>query len=457
MGENNIIPVDTLPSAKTELVKKYVKGYDYAEEMQFVNNYQLYDEGWDTLPQSVFWKKIIQLSPDSSIVNVAATRTPVETVVTKNWASQTEAQKDLCKAWICQMNSLDSGTCLFVSIGRKDFFEHRKTLKSIDKAIKVFKQNDVDPWYAQTILLIESPGKTSQQSWAGARGPFQLMPAVAKKFGLKVNRYVDERQSLERSAYAASQLLGKIFIPKVKELLEQRNLVYDENALWFRLLVMHTYHAGPGNVAAVLDAICPSEGNMQLIRKMWVTEARGFKNESQNYSQIALAALLNFNDIIGSGDTVNLVFGDVAYNKINSNKMANSDSVLVAYTRCMLEYENDFIDGVIPYDYFISRVNTLKNDMAAAKLAKTQDNNPIAILYPVDEMHYINLSKLLLRKRQKDDAINLLKYNTSLFPESALATESLNEAYKTSTAPKPAVKPKKKSNGGTHAKSRAKS
>ncbi|MEO8147176.1 MAG: transglycosylase SLT domain-containing protein, partial [Bacteroidia bacterium] len=303
-GEENSRPVDTIPAAKVEILSRIVVGYQSTELMHFVNNSALYDEGWDTLPQPVFWKKIIQLSPDSSIVNVANSRTPVETIDAKNWAAQTEAQKDLSKAWICQMNNLDSGTCLFVSIGRRDFFEHRKTLASIDKAIKVFKQNDVDPWYAQTILLIESPGKSTQHSWAGASGPFQLMPAVARRFGLKVTKTVDERQSLERSAYGASQLLGRMFIPKVKELLDKRGLTYDETALWFRLLVMHTYHAGPGNVDAVLNVINPTEGNMDLIRKMWVNEAKGFKNESQNYSQIALAALLNFNDIIGKGDTV---------------------------------------------------------------------------------------------------------------------------------------------------------
>ena len=42
------------------------------------------------------------------------------------------------------------------------FREFGKVLPDISKAIRVFQQNDVDPWYAQTILLIESPGKTRQ-------------------------------------------------------------------------------------------------------------------------------------------------------------------------------------------------------------------------------------------------------------------------------------------------------
>lgn len=435
------------------LVKKIVVTYKDAEVMHFVNNSALHTEGWDTLPQPIFWKKIIHLSPDSSIINVANTRSQVEVVSAKNWASQSETEKDLAKAWICQMNNLDSGTCLFVSIGRKDFFEHRKSLATINEAVKVFEENNVDPWYAQTILLIESPGKTSQKSWAGAIGPFQLMPSVAKMYGLKVTKKVDERQSVSRSAYGASQLLGRSFIPKVKQMLESRNIAYDENATWFRLLVLHTYHAGPGNVNAVLNVINPTEGNMDLIRKMWVTQAKGFKNESQNYSQIALGCLLNFNDIIGTGDTINLVYGDVEYRKI---KLENpkGDAAIVAYTQCMLEYENDLMDGVIPYDYFLNRVNTLKNDMAAAKLEETGDKNPIAIAYPIDENHYIKMSSMLLRKHQQEDAVALLKYNVQLFPDSEAAADSLVRTSKY-TAPKAPTNKKSKS-GGSYSKYKTK-
>ncbi len=436
-----------------ELLKRVVVTYNSKENMVFVNNSNLFTEGWDTLAQPVFWKKIIHLSPDSSIINVANTRSQVETISAKNWSAQTESEKDLAKAWICQMNNLDSGTCLFVSIGRKDFFEHRKSLATINEAVKVFQENNVDPWYAQTILLIESPGKTNQKSWAGAIGPFQLMPGVAKMYGLKVTPTKDERQSVSRSAYGASQLLSRSFIPKVKQMLESRNITYDEKDTWFRLLVLHTYHAGPGNVNAVLNVINPTVGNMDLIRKMWVTEAKGFKNESQNYSQIALGCLLNFNDIIGTGDTINLVYGDVKYNSIKKEK-PQGDAAIVAYTQCMLEYENDFMEGVIPYDYFMNRVNTLKNEMAAVKVEETGDKNPMAISYPIDETHYIKMGSMLLRKRHKDDAVAILQYNVQLFPASEAAADSLSSAKKVAT-PTPTIQKKSKS-GGSYSKYKTK-
>jgi len=58
------------------------------------------------------------------------------------------------------------------------------------------------------------------------------------------------------------------------------------------MLVLHTYHAGAGNVMAALNKLQPTEGGMQLLQQLWQTEAGGFRNASQNYSQIALAANL---------------------------------------------------------------------------------------------------------------------------------------------------------------------
>ena len=61
---------------------------------------------------------------------------------------------------------------------------------------------------------------------------------------------------------------------------------------------MHVYHAGAGNVAAVIAKIQPKEASQQIILDMWQTTAGGFGNNSQNYTQLALAAQLIIHDII---------------------------------------------------------------------------------------------------------------------------------------------------------------
>jgi hypothetical protein len=68
--------------------------------------------------------------------------------------------------------------------------------------------------------------------------------------------------------------------------------------MWFRLFVLHVYHAGAMNVAAVVNKIQPTEGSQELIKAMWQNSAAGFGNNSQNYSQLALAAQLILHDMV---------------------------------------------------------------------------------------------------------------------------------------------------------------
>jgi hypothetical protein len=118
------------------------------------------------------------------------------------------------------------------------------------------------------------------------------MKPVARMFGLKVNKSIDERADFDRSAYAASSLIKRVCIPKAKEMLDTMGIAYNEQDVWFRLLVMHCYHAGAGNVKAALQVINPKEGNMDVIKQLWHTQAKGFRTHSQNYSQLALAAMI---------------------------------------------------------------------------------------------------------------------------------------------------------------------
>ncbi len=142
----------------------------------------------------------------------------------------------------------------------------------------------------------ESPGqlKKSSQSY----GAFQLMPGVARSHGLTVNSSIDEREDFEKSARAASHLIATVCIPEAKRILNTHNISYIESDLWFRLFVLHVYHAGAINVRAVVNKINPQHGGQELIQQMWQTSAADFGNNSQNYTQLALASQLVLNDMI---------------------------------------------------------------------------------------------------------------------------------------------------------------
>ena len=140
--------------------------------------------------------------------------------------------------------------------------------------------------------------KKVQYSNVGAYGPFQLMKSVARTYGLTVNKRVDERKDFEKSAIGASKLLKYSCIPNAKKILDRNNLDYNEDDLWFKLFVLHIYHAGAGNVGGLIDNMKPDYGGMWLITDMWQTEFGGFKNASQNYSQVALASNIILEEII---------------------------------------------------------------------------------------------------------------------------------------------------------------
>lgn len=263
----------------------------------FVTTDNLFTGRWDTLAQPTFWREVMITHQDSCIINIAATRTILGKESFIKWQAQTESQKQIYKDSVRLANHLSSDTKIYITSGKSHFYQIEKVMPSISRAIDVFEENNTDPWYAQAILLIESPGKIAYSN-VGAYGPFQLMKSVARSHGLKVDKYVDERKDFDKSAKAAASLIRRTCVPEAKRILEKNALTYNERDLWFRLFVLHIYHAGAGNVDGLLSSISPQVGGQQLITKMWQSEWGGFKNASQNYSQVALASLLQLQELI---------------------------------------------------------------------------------------------------------------------------------------------------------------
>ncbi len=269
------------------------------EKTDFVFNKQVYDLRCDTLPNVVFWRRIMHLNKDSALLNRPENRHILHTVHCYKWDTLCITKKNAVKDSLRYMNCLMDSARILMTTGKSFFYDFEKASINFNKGINDFVANGVDPWYAQAILMIESPNKL-QKSNAGAYGPFQLMKDVARLFGLKVNSKIDERRDFDRSAYAASSLIKKICIPKTREILDSLGIKdYKENDLWFRLLVMHSYHAGAGNVKKALFSFRPTQGDINLIYTLWHTETKHFKSASQNYSQLVLAALLEVNEKFG--------------------------------------------------------------------------------------------------------------------------------------------------------------
>jgi len=304
-----VVPDEKKPNtekAKKILTEKVKSSTDYREDVitvfndeaqqhqSYVYDKEIYQLGCDTLSQVKFWRSIMHLPKDSALMCYSNQRCIINKVHLKSWNTLSDAQKLVYRDSLRYVHCLTDSERILLVEGKSFFYDFDKAYPNLHRGIDDFMANDVDPWYAQAILLIESPNRL-QKSTVGAYGPFQLMKPVARLFGLKVNKQIDERADFDRAAYASSSLIKKICIPKTKEILDTLCISYNETDLWFRLLVMHVYHAGAGNVKAALETIRPTQGDFSVIQTLWHTQAKAFKTASQNYSQLALAAMLEMN------------------------------------------------------------------------------------------------------------------------------------------------------------------
>jgi hypothetical protein len=305
MRIKNIILIVFLLTTSIGVAQTKTEAYNVVEvaglhdsiNYQFVQNQQLYNDGWDKLVQPNFWRTLMTMGDDSALINVGSTRQIIRRVAVKDWNKHTDAGKDAIRDSVKKHYGLPEEEHVYMTSGKKDFYDFEKVMPSIGQGIKVFNENKVDPFYAQAILLIESPNKM-QKSPVGAYGSFQIMRKVAISLGLKVNKYVDERKDFDKSAWAAAKLIRTICIPETNKILNEKGIAYNSEDLWYKLLVLHTYHAGAGNVKKAIYQINPVKGDMQLITTLWQTEVGAFRNASQNYSQLALASLLELDEII---------------------------------------------------------------------------------------------------------------------------------------------------------------
>jgi membrane-bound lytic murein transglycosylase D len=123
-------------------------------------------------------------------------------------------------------------------------FVHQYLKKNQDDLIAIKKQRNFQLKTIETVLLkydlpvelkylamVESDLKTNAVSRCGAVGMWQLMPEIARDYGLKVSRKYDERRNAYRSTAAAAKYL--------------RSLHAEFND-W--LLVIAAYNSGSGTI-----------------------------------------------------------------------------------------------------------------------------------------------------------------------------------------------------------------
>lgn len=181
-----------------------------------------------------------QKSTGEKAQSTAASTTSITEVSSKNTANNLESGfKDLFVMTGANGVKLNSRAVTFV----QDYMEKNSRKLENMKSWGRPYFNMIDgiliqhglPKELKYLAVIESELKPAAVSWAGAVGPWQLMPGTARVLGLRVSRKIDERVDYYKSTHAAAKYLKDL---------------YNEFGDW--LLVIAAYNGGPGNVYSAI-------------------------------------------------------------------------------------------------------------------------------------------------------------------------------------------------------------
>ncbi|HPD60499.1 MAG TPA: transglycosylase SLT domain-containing protein [Thermodesulfobacteriota bacterium] len=130
----------------------------------------------------------------------------------------------------------------------------------------IFREHEI-PEDLVYLSLIESGFNPHAYSSAGACGPWQLMKGTARRYGLRVDKWVDERRDPEKSTQAAVRYLKDL---------------YTMFGDWY--LALTAYNAGEGKVAAAIQRYNSTD--------LWYLREKTYlKQESCDFVPKLLAAI----------------------------------------------------------------------------------------------------------------------------------------------------------------------
>jgi len=115
-----------------------------------------------------------------------------------------------------------------------------------------------------------------QSSPAGAAGPWQLTPATARAYGLRVDKEVDERMDLRKSTRAGCRYL--------------RDLILDFGAGSSVMLALAAYNLGPSKVK---QAVIRTVRDPIKQRNFWyLYRVKALPAETREYVPKVVAAVI---------------------------------------------------------------------------------------------------------------------------------------------------------------------
>jgi membrane-bound lytic murein transglycosylase D len=230
------------------------------------------------------------------------------------------------------------------------------------------------------LAVIESHLKSYAVSWAGAVGPWQFMPATARRMGLVVNYSIDERTNYFKSTHAAASYLTEL---------------YSQYGDW--LLVIAAYNGGPGNVDAairrskskdfwLLQNYLPTESKnhvKKFIATHYIMEGQGGITTvtKQEASELRLNTAKSANELSAeeknNSKTITLTG---RYNSVVLTSKITMD--ILSFNR----YNPDFDKTLAAGNSFELRLPTDKMDMFNAKKSEILYESTMMLMNSVNEL-----------------------------------------------------------------------
>jgi membrane-bound lytic murein transglycosylase D len=139
-----------------------------------------------------------------------------------------------------------------------------------DMVAQIFQTEEL-PLDLMYLAQVESLFKTNALSRAYARGMWQFTRGTALRYGLKVNRYIDERMDPEKSTRAAARYLKDLY-----------GMFEDWN------LVLAAYNVGEAKVQKLLDQY----GRRDFWELSNLRVRRGLPKETKNHVPLILSSVI---------------------------------------------------------------------------------------------------------------------------------------------------------------------
>ncbi len=157
----------------------------------------------------------------------------------------------------------------FYSNRKRDFFRAglERSGKHLERFQTIFREAGL-PEDLVYLAHVESAFKTTAYSRAKARGIFQFIASTGRRYGLRIDGWVDERADPEKSARAAAAYLKDL---------------YAEFGDWY--LALASYNAGEGRIRSAIRR----SGSRDFWR---IAGTRYIRRETKNYVPAILAATM---------------------------------------------------------------------------------------------------------------------------------------------------------------------